>query len=382
MSGIWEPGSSVSWPRPTPSLPRRWSSPAVASTGLIPRAATFPASATGRRLFRNSTWRPARSRCSSPDSGSSRRLTGSSCTSPRSTTKALSRCLPPVPASPGISPSPPGGTCPAASARRSRTARRGEAGGRAAPGGGAGPPPTLGIWSAGTGQVKVLGRGVGADSGAVISAYPAPGAGHSLLAWMPATCRYPVNCAIRITSTSTLASRTLRSPLPHGFALGGAVSPDGSQLAVFVNRSPGTGGGRVQLVIVSTRTGAARLVPGASFLIGEDVAWARWLPGGKQLIAGGVDRDDIVTPATLATRPLRFRHSAGGDIGYSAVVIPPRQKTSAAPVDVRRPSNRKTQPVTARPSQYSPSRGWLTPHLEETCAKRSQQSSPRCWPPP
>lgn len=185
-------------------------------------------------------------------------------------------------------------------------------------------PPVLGIWSTRTGQVKVLGRGVGADSGAVISAYTPPGAGHSLLAWMPATCRYPVNCAIRITSTSTLASRTLRSPLPYGFALGGAFSPDGSQLAVFVNRSPGTGGGRVQLAIVSTRTSAARLVPGASFLVGEDVAWARWLPGGKQLIAGGVDRDDIVTPATLAARPLRFRHSAGGDIGYSAVVIPPR----------------------------------------------------------
>jgi hypothetical protein len=186
-------------------------------------------------------------------------------------------------------------------------------------------PPVLGIWSTRTGRVKVLGRGVGADSGAVIGAYTAPGASHSLLAWMPATCRYPVNCAIRITDTSALASRTLRSPLPYGFALGGAFSPDGSQLAVFVNRSPGTGGGRVQLAIVSTRTGASRLVPGASFVIGEDVAWARWLPGGKQLIAGGADRDDIVTPATLAARPLRFRHSASGDIGYSAVVIPPRQ---------------------------------------------------------
>jgi hypothetical protein len=186
-------------------------------------------------------------------------------------------------------------------------------------------PPILGIWNTRTGRVTVLGRGVGADSGAVIGAYTAPGASHSLLAWMPATCRYPVNCAIRITNTSTLASRTLLSPLPYGFALGGAFSPDGSQLAVFVNRSPGTGGGRVQLAIVSTSTGAARLVPGASFVIGEDVAWARWLPGGKQLIVGGVDRVDIVTPATLAARPLRFRHSAGGNIGYSAVIIPPRR---------------------------------------------------------
>jgi hypothetical protein len=186
-------------------------------------------------------------------------------------------------------------------------------------------PPVLGIWSTRTGRVQVLGRGVGADSGAVISAYTPPGAGHSLLAWMPATCRYPVKCAIRITSTSTLASRTLRSPLPYGFALGGAFSPDGSQLAVFVNRRPGTGGGMAQLAIVSTRTGTTRLVPGARFLLGEDIAWARWLPGGKQLIAEGTASDYIVTPATLAARPLRFRHSADGDIGYSAVVIPPRQ---------------------------------------------------------
>jgi hypothetical protein len=186
-------------------------------------------------------------------------------------------------------------------------------------------PPVIGIWNTRTGRVKVLGRGVGAESGAVIGAYTAPGASHSLLAWMPATCHYPVNCTIRITSTSTLASRTLRSPLPYGFALGGAFSPDGSQLAVFVNRSPGTGGGQVQLAIVSTRTGAARLIPGARFVIGEDVAWARWLPGGKQLIAGGVDRDDIVTPATAAAQPLRFRHNAGGIIGYSAVVLPHRQ---------------------------------------------------------
>jgi hypothetical protein len=193
-------------------------------------------------------------------------------------------------------------------------------------------PPVLGIWSPRTRRVRVLGRGVGADSGAVIGAYkqpgastPQPGAGHSLLAWMPATCRYPVSCPIRITRTATLSGRTLRSPLPYGFALGGSFSPDGRQLAVFVNRSPGTGGGTAQLAIVSTGTGASRLVPGARLSVGEDVAWARWLPGGKQLIVGSVGRDYIVTAATLTARPLRFRHSPGGVIGYSAVIVPPRQ---------------------------------------------------------
>lgn len=128
--------------------------------------------------------------------------------------------------------------------------------------------------------------------------------------------------------TATLSGRTLRSPLGYGFALGGAFSPDGRQLAVFVNRSPGTGGGTVQLAIVSTRTGAMRLVPRARFLVGEDVGWARWLPGGKQLIAGGVDRGYIVTTASRTARPLRFRRSPRGDIGYSAVILPPRGPAS------------------------------------------------------
>jgi hypothetical protein len=183
-------------------------------------------------------------------------------------------------------------------------------------------PPVLGIWSPRTGRVRILGRGVGADSGAVISAYTSAGTGRNLLAWMPA-CRYPVSCPIRITNTATLRGRTLRSPLRYSFALGGAFSPDGRQLAIFVNRSPGNGGGTAQLAIVSTRTGTIRLVPRARFLVGEDVAWARWLPGGKQLIAGGVDRDYIVTAASRTARSLRFRRSPRGDIGYSAVVLPP-----------------------------------------------------------
>jgi hypothetical protein len=186
-------------------------------------------------------------------------------------------------------------------------------------------PPVLGIWSTRTRTGEDSRPRVGADSGAVIGAYTPPGAGHSLLAWMPATCHYPVNCPIRITSTTTLSSRTLRSPLRYGFALGGSFSPDGRQLAVFVNRSPGTGGGTAQLAIVSTATGAMRLVHRARFLVGEDVAWARWLPGGKQLIVGSVGRDYIVTAATRTARPLRFRHSPSGAIGYSAVIIPPLQ---------------------------------------------------------
>jgi hypothetical protein len=185
-------------------------------------------------------------------------------------------------------------------------------------------PQLVAVWYPRTGKVSVLGRGVGASPGpgALISAYTPPGAGGGLLAWMPAACRYPTGCPIRITSTATLASRTRHSPRPGGFALGGAFSPDGRQLAVFVNRGPGTGGGLVQLAIMNTGNGSLHLVPGARLRIGQDVAWVRWLPGGRQLIAGGVDRD-VITTAGGPARPFRFRRSPAGAVGYSAAVIPP-----------------------------------------------------------
>jgi hypothetical protein len=194
-------------------------------------------------------------------------------------------------------------------------------------------PPALAVWNQDSGQVKILGRSVGAFMGAglgggvgdVIGAYTPPGAGYSLLAWMPASCRFPVSCPIRITNTSTLSSRTLRSPLPYGFALGGAFSPDGRLLAVFVNRSPGTGGGTAELAIVSTRTGALRLVPGTRLALGEDLAWARWLPGTKQLIAEGAHRDYLVAAATFSVRPLSFASNGGQDPNYSAAIVPPRR---------------------------------------------------------
>jgi hypothetical protein len=180
-------------------------------------------------------------------------------------------------------------------------------------------PPELAIWNPQTGQMTVLGRAV---VNAAIGAYTPPGAGYSLLAWMPASCRFP-SCPIKITNTATLASRTLRSPLRHGFVLGGAFSPDGRRLAVFVNRSRKAGGQTAELAIVSTATGAARLVPAVRMTVGEDVDWVRWLPGGTRLIVQA-NRDYLVTAATMAARPFRFT-AAGQDVNFSAVLIPPRQ---------------------------------------------------------
>jgi hypothetical protein len=180
-------------------------------------------------------------------------------------------------------------------------------------------PPDLAVWNPQTRQLTVIGRAIGNYVANVISAYTPPGAGYSLLAWTPATCRIPL-CPITITNTATLASRTLRSPLGYGFVLGGAFSPDGRQLAVFVNDSPEAGGQTAELAIASTATGTVRLIPAVRMTVGEDIDWARWLPGGTRLVVLA-NRDYLVTAATLAARPFRFA-DGGQDVSFSAALIP------------------------------------------------------------
>jgi hypothetical protein len=123
-----------------------------------------------------------------------------------------------------------------------------------------------------------------------------------------------------------LASRTLHSPLGHGFVLGGAFSPDGRRLAVFANLSAQAGGQKAELAVVSTATGSAhmiagvRMVPGVQMTVGEDSDWIRWLPGGTSLITLA-RRDYVVNTVTLAARPFRFT-GTGQDVNFSAELIP------------------------------------------------------------
>jgi WD40 repeat protein len=152
----------------------------------------------------------------------------------------------------------------------------------------------------------------------------------SLLAWLPARCSAGQNCPLRITDTATLSTKTVRSPLHHGFAVGAAFSPDGKQLAVFANGNL-LGTGAVRLAMVTTGTGTLRLVGSMRLAIGEDRAWALWLPDGRHLITGGIEASYAVSAATLSARPLFFIHvrdhyiETSQDINYSAVLIPPRR---------------------------------------------------------
>lgn len=177
-------------------------------------------------------------------------------------------------------------------------------------------PADLAVWNPQTGRLTPVGRAVG-----VVGAYTPPGAGYSLLAWMPAGCQIPA-CPVTITNTATLSSRTVRSPLRHGFVLGGAFSPDGRQLAVFANDGPQAGGQHAELAVISTATGIVRLDLAVRMTVGEDADWIRWLPGGTRLVVLA-DRDYLVTAATLAARPFHFA-GPGRDVNYSAALVVPR----------------------------------------------------------
>ena len=168
----------------------------------------------------------------------------------------------------------------------------------------------IAVWNPRTGAVKVIGRGR-----AVIDAYTPAGAHYSLLAWLPAACPPPGSCRLAITNTASGAVRTVSSPAPAGFAVGGAFSPDGGSLAVFV-----TARQSARLALIDPATGALRLARSHALPLGIDYGWARWLPDGRRLIAEGY----LVTAATLGFQPLRPAHGSGpSSVNYTAVVISP-----------------------------------------------------------
>jgi hypothetical protein len=178
--------------------------------------------------------------------------------------------------------------------------------------------PVLGLWNPGRGRVTVIGR-----ARAVIDAYTPPGANYSLLAWLPIGCRPAGACPLTITNTATMSSRTVSSPLPGGFAMGGAFSPagtSGARLAVFLN----AGSSNVaRLAIVDLATGAVRIAPRLRLPLGMDIAWARWLPGGADLIAGAATgTTSLVDTATLSARPLAETPGSAADINYTAAIVP------------------------------------------------------------
>ena len=183
-------------------------------------------------------------------------------------------------------------------------------------------PPRLGLWDPATGRIRQLGRDWG-----LIDAHTSPNEHSSLLAWLPGSCQADPHCGLRITDTVTGHSLEVRSPLPYGFDVGGAFSPDGSELAVFVKTNTGDVDPSMQLGLVSTSTGSLRLVPGVQGEIGESVGWARWLPGGTSVLAGTFSSEYrtynhyLINAKSGAVKVVDFSADRNRDVNFSASTI-------------------------------------------------------------
>lgn len=173
----------------------------------------------------------------------------------------------------------------------------------------------LAIWNPDTGRVNVLGRDLD-----VIDTWTPAGGQYSLIAWTS-------HGVLGITSTATAATMTVPSPGRYGFTYGGlftrgAFSPDGTRLAVFVNTTDPQDPSREPIsepAILDTRTGKLR-VAAAPLGTYEDAAWARWLPGGRQLIVGAGQGSYAINAATLAASTLPL--APGSGINFSATILP------------------------------------------------------------
>ena len=184
-------------------------------------------------------------------------------------------------------------------------------------------PARFGLWDPATGHIRALGRDWG-----LIDAHTAPEGHSSLLAWLPSTCDDGRGCgALEIADTATGRTLTVHSPLPYGFDIGGAFSPGGSFLAVFVKTNSGAVNPAMQLAIVNARTGSLQLIPGVQGEIGESIGWARWLPGGTSVLAGTFSSDYrtynhyLVDVRTGAVKLVDFSSNPNLDVNFSSSTI-------------------------------------------------------------
>ena len=192
-----------------------------------------------------------------------------------------------------------------------------------------GTPAVLGIWRPGT-PVRPL----GATTQTPLAVYTRPGGRYSLLAWQPACTKHAwfgSNCPLAITSTANRRTIKIPSPTRYGFT-SGAFSPNGTQLAVYVNTDNPSAANppRSELAIINTRTGALRLDPKVNLATTEDAAWVTWLPSGRQLLTGAIMATYLVDAQSLASRPFYFDRAAtptesvmsSPDLNFSTIVVP------------------------------------------------------------
>ena len=183
-------------------------------------------------------------------------------------------------------------------------------------------PARFGIWDPASGKIRQLGRDWG-----LIDSHTARNGRSSLLAWLPGRCLAVESCDLRITDTGTGRTIDVPSPMPYGFDIGGAFSPDGTRLAVFVKTNDGGVNPAMQLAIVDTATGKLRLIPGVQGEIGESVGWARWLPDGTHVLAGTFSAQYraynhyLIDADTNTVKLVDFSSDQNTDVNFSASTV-------------------------------------------------------------
>jgi len=205
----------------------------------------------------------------------------------------------------------------------------------------AAPTPTLGVWNQTTGKVRTIGR-----IWKIIGTSTGPAGRSSMVAWLPAVCLHsPTNCRLALTDSATLSTRFVPSPLRAGFEFGGGFSPNGAQVAVFINLSERQQSSLptyqrlspvTQLALVNTKAGSLRVVHGTVINIGDALAWAQWLDNDR-LIAGAVESPDglpndnhyLVDANDGQAQPYSFFPGGGRadgtlDVNFSAAISPGR----------------------------------------------------------
>jgi hypothetical protein len=183
-------------------------------------------------------------------------------------------------------------------------------------------PPTLGLLDLATGRVRRL----GADSG-IVAAYTPRGVRSSVVAWLPPCSTDATACPMLLSHLPTWRHTAVHDPLPFGFARGGAFSPDGHELAAFVQVDSGELNPAMQLALVDPRTGTLHLVRKVQGEIGEPVGWALWLRDGRHVLVGTFSANYrayhhyLVDMETGASRLVDFSNDQNVDVNFSSVVI-------------------------------------------------------------
>ena len=104
----------------------------------------------------------------------------------------------------------------------------------------------------------------------------------SLIAWRACTSGQP--CSLHLTDVSSGTDRVIAPPSGSTFFLaGGALSPEGTTLAAFVDQTNATTERKALVVLIDTASGALTPVANSAIEYGEDIGAAAWSPTSQWL---------------------------------------------------------------------------------------------------